>query len=105
MTLKFMLTKSVQSLLPSTRRGCSKGRSFTSRFQVHGKGPRNYNVHLHCWEGCGVAGESNLHKNSSLKLAKRQKRYFHFRKQVFLDMDRCERDEIMKACASLVTEI
>ena len=51
MTLKFMLTKSVQSLLPSTRGGCSKGASFTSRFQVHGKGPRNYNVHRHCWEG------------------------------------------------------
>ena len=46
-----MLTKSVQSLLPSTRGGCPKGASFTGRFQVHGKGPRNYSVHRHCWEG------------------------------------------------------
>ena len=27
-----------------TRGGCSKGASFTSRIQVHGEGPRNYNV-------------------------------------------------------------
>ena len=27
-----------------TRGGCSKGASFTSRIQVHGKGPRNYHV-------------------------------------------------------------
>jgi len=60
MTLKFMLTKSVQSLLQSTRGGCSKGASFTSRFQVHGKGPRNYNVHRHCWEGVWGCGGSNL---------------------------------------------
>ena len=44
MTLTLMLTKSVQSLLPSTRGRCSKGASFTSRIQVHGKGPRNYDV-------------------------------------------------------------
>ena len=27
-----------------TRGGCSKGASFTSRIQVHGERPRNYNV-------------------------------------------------------------
>ena len=34
-----------------------------------------------------------------------RKRYFHFHKEAFLEMDRCERDEIMKACASSMTEI
>ena len=77
MTLKFMLTKSVQSLLPSTRGGCPKGASFTSRFQVHGKGPTNYSVHRHCWEGgVGLWEEAICHKNLSLKLAKRQKTIF-----------------------------
>ena len=102
MTLKFMLTKSVQSLLPSTRGGYSKGASFTSRFQVHGKGPRNYNVHRHCWEGVWGCGGKQF---GTKTWQNDRKRYFYFRKQAFLDMDRCERDEIMKACASLVAEI
>ena len=106
MTLKFMLTKSVQSLLPSTRGGYSKGAAFTSRFQVHGKGPRNYNVHRHCWEGVwGCGGKQFGTKTCLWNWQNDRKRYFYFRKQAFLDMDRCERDEIMKACASLVTEI
>ena len=33
------------------------------------------------------------------------KSIYYFRKQAFLDMDRWERDEIMKGCASLVMEI
>ena len=44
MTLTLMLTKSVQSLLPSTRGGCSKGASFASRIQESGKGPRSFIV-------------------------------------------------------------
>ena len=48
----------VQSLLPSTREGCSKGAFFTSRIQVHGiKGPRNYNVQPRLvGEGVGCVG-------------------------------------------------
>ena len=48
----------VQSLLQSTRDGCSKGASFTSRIQVHGiKGPRNYNVQPRLvGEGLGCVG-------------------------------------------------
>ena len=34
-----------------------------------------------------------------------RKRYFHFHKEAFLEMDRGEPDEIMKACASSMTEI
>ena len=44
MTLTLMLTKSVQSLQPNTRGGCSEGASFTSRIQVNDKRPRRYNV-------------------------------------------------------------
>ena len=55
MTLTLMLTKSVQSLLPNTRGGCSKGASFTSRIQVNGKRPRNYNVQPQLVGG-GVGG-------------------------------------------------
>ena len=38
-----------------TRGGCSKGASFTSRIQVHGKGPGNYNVQPRLVRG-GLAG-------------------------------------------------
>ena len=55
--LEIHVDKILQSLLPSTRGGCSKGASCTSRFQVHGEGPRNYNVHCH---RRGVVGGSNL---------------------------------------------
>ena len=53
--LEIHVDKILQSLLPSTRGGCSKGASCTSRFQVHGEGPRNYNVHRHghCHRRCG----------------------------------------------------
>ena len=50
MHLHHGMTTSVQSLLPSTRGGCSKRASFTSRIHVYDKGPRkltlnqNYNV-------------------------------------------------------------
>ena len=70
--------------------------------KVHGKGPRNYNVHRHCWEGVWGCGGKQF---GTKTWQNDRKRYFYFRKQAFLDMDRCERDEIMKACASLVTEI
>ena len=48
----------VKSFLPSTRGGCSKGASFTSRIQEHGiKGPRNYNVQPRLvGEGLGCVG-------------------------------------------------
>ena len=62
------MTKSVQALLPSIRGGCSKGASFMSRIQVHGKGPGNYNVQPRLVRGGltgGVWGRSNLPKKSS----------------------------------------
>ena len=64
MTLTLMLTKSVQSLLPSTRGRCFKGASFTSRIQVHGKGPRNYIYNVQPGgRGCGgCVGEVICHK-------------------------------------------
>ena len=55
--------------------------------------------------GVGLRGKAICTKTRLWNWQNDRKRYFHFRKQVFLDMDRCERDEIMKACASLVTEI
>ena len=60
--LTLMLTTSVQSLLPSTREGCSKRASFTSRMHVYRKRPRkltlnqNYNVQPRLVGGGGRFG-------------------------------------------------
>ena len=75
------------------------------KYTVRGQGTI-YNVHRHCWEGVwGCGGKQFGTKTCLWNWQNDRKRYFYFRKQAFLDMDRCERDEIMKACASLVTEI
>ena len=58
---------SSQSLLVSTRGGCSKGASFSSRIQVHNKWPRNtITYNRDWWEGMWeVWGRSNLTQKSS----------------------------------------
>ena len=50
---------STQSLLLSTRGGCSEGASFSRRIQVHSKWPRNTITCNHDWWE-GMWGRSNL---------------------------------------------